>query len=287
MAAPETEIVGVNALVKTNDNLIGGQLGAQLSFTAGLIEILDKQSGLWGESIPGRAEWDLSLDNAYTESDSSHEVGANDNAKVEVTYDSTTNVVPGLSDFSATLSAETTSVAGLDDPLWRYQRVTGLGMDLSLSGQYFDPASTAGAAYGQILDAQEAGDTIDVTITFGAMALTGTMRPSDWTLDLPSEQETATLDFDFRHEGAIQHQHQSGGIDSGLDALIDAWFSRSKVTALIEYQEDGSKVDGATKYDGDAWVSEIGLEASEGEELSMSVDLVGDGPLNRATQTVV
>jgi hypothetical protein len=283
MAAPETEIVGVNALVKANSTLIGGQLGAQLSFTAGLIEILDKQSGLWGESIPGRAEWDLSLDNAYTESDSSHEVGANDNAKVEIDYNSTTNVVPGLSDFSATLSAETTSVAGLDDPLYRYQRVTGLGMDLSLSGQYFDPASTAGAAYGQILDAQEAGDTIDVTITFGALSLTGTIRPSDWTLDLPSEQETATLDFDFRHEGAIRH---SGSIDSGLDALIDAWFNRSKVTALIEYQEGGSKVDGATQYDGDTWVSEIDLEASEGEELSMSVDLVGDGPLNRATQTV-
>jgi hypothetical protein len=283
MAAPETEVIGVNCLVKAGGTLIGGQLGAQLSYTAGLLEILDKQSGLWGQSLPGRAEWDLSLDNAYTEGDGTHEVGANNVAKVEITYNSTTNVVPGLADFTATLSAEADSVSGLDDPLWRYQRITGLGMDLSMSGQYFDPASTAGAAYGQILDAQEAGDTIDVSITFGSLTLTGTIRPSDWTLDLPSEQETATLDMDFRHEGAITH---SGTIDSGLDALIDAWFNRTKVAALIEYQEDGSKVDGATKWDGDTWVSEIALEASEGEELTMSVDLMGEGPLNRSTQTV-
>jgi len=74
-------------------------------------------------------------------------------------------------------------------------------------------------------------------------------------------------------------------VDGGLDAALDAYFNRSTVTSLIEYQEDGTAVTGATKYEGDGFVSSIELSGTQGETLDFNYEIQGSGPLDRATQS--
>lgn len=278
--APENAITGVGLLFKADDILVGGQESAQLSYTAGLIELLTKNAGFWGKTLNGEAEWNVTANNVHTEDDGTHKVGADGTVSLAITYNSTTETVPGLNELTATLSSELSPRGGLGDPLWRMLRVTGLGLQIETSGDWYDPNSTAGAAYGLILDAQEAGDTVDFELTFGALTFSGSLRPGDWTLDTAQRGDNASIDFSFQHDDEIT---RTGTIDAGLEALLMKWFDRGTVSALIEYQEDGSKVDGATEFTGAAFVETLTLSASRAEELRIEAALAGDGALTRQT----
>lgn len=283
MAAPENVIVGADVVLLAGGTLIGGQLGAQLARNENAIEILDKDEGLFPTSLPGVGEWEITIDNAHTESDGTHRVGANDNFQLSVNDGSTDYPLTDLTSISATLTAELSSSAGLDDDLWRYQRITLKRFEVSTTGRWQDPLSTLGAPYGAILDAQEAGDTLDATVTIGGLTLTVTVRPGNWNLDLPPAGDLASVEFNYRQEGEVT---QSGSLDTGQQGIIDAWFDGTKVTALLETRENGTKLDGATKFEGDAWVGSIELSAQRGEALNQSYTIVGDGALTRAAQTV-
>lgn len=285
MAAPETQVIGSNVVVLADSNVVGGQLGATLNYNANAVEILDKDSGVWPESIKGVGEWSIDLNAAHTEGDGTHVLGADGNAGLDITYDSTTYTITDLDSLTMELSATASSVAGLDDALWQYQRITQLAMSLDLSGAYQDPYSTLGEGYGALFDAEEAGDTVDFDFTFGGLTLSGTARPGTWTLDAPPAGDNATIDFSLRQEGAVT---SSGSIDTGLQVFIDKFLNRTKVTALVQTNDDtGSKLDGAAGFSGDTWITSLSLEATRGEELTQAITLTGDGPLTRAAQTVV
>ena len=283
MAAPSNEVVGVNLLAKYGGTLIGGQTDLSLEKSVNLQEVEDKQSGFFGDSIPGFRETQISADNAYTGSGGDHLLGENDNVEVELTSQdgNTTEVVQGLQEMTCTLESDLVEVQTFQSADAKEYRVAGQSLDLSLSGQYFDPQATDGAGHDLILSAEEAGEILTLTLTFGALSISGDIRPEDWTLSAPAGNETATFDSTFRHEGAITH---SGTVDGGLDAGIDAWFNRGTVSALVEYQEGGSAVSGATKYEGSAYVSTLELAGTQGEPLDLNFDLEVTGGLTRNTQ---
>jgi len=283
MAAPTNEIVGVNVLAKANGTLIGGQTDLSLEKSVNLQEVEDKAAGFFGKSIPGFKETQVSLDNAYTDDGGEHLLGENDNVQVELTSQdgSTTEVVQGLQEMTCTLESDLVEVQTFQSVDAKEYRVAGQSLDLSLSGQYFDPEATGGAGHDLILSAEEKDELLALSLTFGALTISGDIRPSDWTLDAPAGNETATFDSTFRHEGVITH---SGTVDGGLDAGIDAWFNRNTVSLLVEYQEGGTAVSGATKYEGSAFVSTLELSGTQGEPLDLNYDLDVTGGLTRGTQ---
>jgi hypothetical protein len=283
MAAPSNEIVGVNLLTKANGTLIGGQTDLTLEKTLNLQEVEDKSAGFFGKSIPGFKESSITADNAYTGSGGEHILGENDNVQVELTSQdgNTTEVVQGLQEMTCTLESDLTEVQTLQSVDAKEYRVAGQSLDLSLSGQYFDPAATDGAGHDLILSAEEADETLTLSLIFGALTISGDIRPEDWSLSAPAGNETATFDSTFRHEGVIS---RGGTIDAGLDAIISAWFNRNTVAALLEYQEGGAAVTGATKYEGDGFVSRLELSGTEGEPLDLNYDLQITGGLTRDTQ---
>ena len=286
MAAPEDQIIGVNVILSADSNVIGGQTDATLQRNANAIDIQTKTAGFFGKSLNGPGEWSLSLDNAMTESDGSHVVGANNNAKLDITYDpgsgSVTETVKDLQTLTMDLSAETAETSGLEDPLWNVYRVVSQALTIDLSGAYLDPQSTVGAAYGLLLDAQDANETVDYEFTFGGLVFTGTVTPGDWTLSAPSAGDNATFEMSLRHEGT--QSAPTGTIDSGLDALISKFFNRNTLAALVEYQENSTAVTGATSYTGDTLVTSLTLEASRSEVLSFNAELQGTDALSRTTQ---
>lgn len=261
-----------------------GETGAELSRTYGLLDALDKDAGFWGDQINGRGEWDLTLDVFHTESDGSHQAPANDNVKLEITVGGTTYKAIGLEDLTATFTSELDERAGLEDPLWRYVRVVGQSMEITTSGAYFDPESTNGEFIKQVQQEAAAGNAISFTFTFGSLQFSGELRASDYTLDAPADNSTATLDFTFTESGAITF---SGSVETGLDLLVSAFFNRDRVHALMEKTaEDGTRVTGATRYSGQGPVEELTLEASSTGDspISQSYSVAGDGPLDRKVQ---
>jgi len=283
MAAPANEIVGVNVLAKYNGTLLGGQTDLSLEKSVNLQEVEDKSAGFFGKSIPGFKETQVSLDNAYTGSGGEHLLGEDDNVEVELTSQdgSTTEVVQGLQEMTCTLESDLTEVQTLQSVDAKEYRVAGQSLDLSLSGQYFDPQATDGAGHDLILSAEENDELLTLALTFGALSIEGDIRPSDWTLQAPAGNETATFDSTFRHEGVI---NQNGSVDGGLDAGIDAWFNRNTISLLVEYQQGGAAVTGATKYEGNAFVSSMELSGTQGEPLDLNYDLEVTGGLTRGTQ---
>ncbi|MCS4162714.1 hypothetical protein GGP94_003162 [Salinibacter ruber] len=283
MAAPTDQVPGVRLLTKTNGTLVGGQTDATLEVTSNLQEVEDKSAGFFNRSIPGFDEWSLSADNAHTGTGGEHVVGKNDSVVAELTAHggSTAETVQGLQELDMSLEADLEEVQTFQTASWKEYRVTGQSLDLSLTADYFDPAAANGAAHDLVLAAQENGETLQLSLTFGALTISGDIRPSDWTLSAPGDNSIATFEPSFRHEGAITH---SGSVDGGLDAALDAYFNRNTVTSLIEYQEDGTAVTGATKYEGDGFVSSIELSGTQGETLDFNYEIQGSGPLSRATQ---
>jgi len=283
MAAPSNEVVGVNVLTKYGGTLVGGQTDLSLEKSVNLQEVEDKEAGFFGNSIPGFKESQISLDNAYTGTGGEHLLGKDDNVKVELTSEdgNTTETVQGLQEMTCTLESDLTEVQTFQSVDAKEYRVAGQSLDLSLSGQYFDPEATDGAGHDLILSAEESGEYLTLALTFGALTIEGDIRPEDWTLQAPAGNETATFDSNFRHEGVITH---SGSIDGGLDAAIDAWFNRNTLSLLVEYQEGGSTVTGATKYESSAFVSTLELSGTQGEPLNLNQDLEVTGGLTRGTQ---
>jgi hypothetical protein len=261
-----------------------GETGAELSRTYGLLDALDKDAGFWGDQINGRGEWDLALDVLHTESGGAHQAPADDNVKLEIDVGGTTYKAKGVEDLTATFTSELGDRAGLEDPLWRYVRVVGQSMEITTSGAYFDPESDNGKFIKQVQQEAAAANTISFTLTFGSLEFTGKLRASDYALDAPADNSTATMDFTFTESGPVTF---SGSVATGLDLLVSAFMNRDRVHALVEKTaDDGTRVTGATRYSGQGPVEELTLEASAigDSPLSQSYSIAGDGPLDRKVQ---
>jgi hypothetical protein len=261
---------------------IPGETDAELSKNYGNIDTRDKDTGFWGDQLPGRREWDASADILHTESDGAHEAPFNDIVKLEVTVGGTTYKAKGLDELSLTFTAETDPVAGFEDPKWRFLRVAGQSMEISTSGSYFDPESDAGEFYDKLKQEAQAGNAITFTLTFAGLTFEGDLRPSDWTITAPADNSRATFDWTFTESGPTTF---SGSIDTGLDLLISAWFNRDHAHLLMEQtNDDGTRRTGSTRYSGKAVIEELGFEASTDSPLTHSYSFAGDGKLDEKVQ---
>jgi len=261
-----------------------GETSAELSRTYGLLDAIDKNTGFWGDSINGRGEWDVTLENLHTESSGAHQAAANDNVKLEITVGGQTYKAKKLEELTATFTSELDNRAGLEDALWRYVRVVGQGMEITTSGAYFEPEADNGAFIKQVQQEAEAGNSISFTLYFGSLQFTGSLRASDYTLSAPADNSIATLDFTFTESGEITF---SGSISTGLDLLVSAFFNRDSTHVLLEKTAaDGTRVTGATRYSGQGPIEELTLEASATGDTptSHSYSIAGDGPLDRMVQ---
>lgn len=264
--------------------LLEGETSTQLEHTENLIDLITKDAGYWGEKIPGLAEWSLSLESVFTDDSGEHKVGGDGIVKVEVKGQSGSwQEVEGLDEAEITFSSETDTRGGLEDPLWRYLKVTGLGMEVSMSGDWYDPQATSGAAYDEMLTAQENANPLDIRVTIGALTFEGEARPGDWSGDFPGGNEDASGDWALMHDSEITRA--SGVVEDALDLLISTYFARDRVSSFVrKFDDQGNEQSGATAFTGESVLSDLTFTASRGEELTVSATQEGDGPLKRITQ---
>ena len=283
----QTQQVGADIIIVSDNTVIGGQTGATLNVTAGVTDINTKNLGLFRNTLEGLQSWSIDADQLYTEDDGAHLVGANDEVLLELAYTGPPAFVQGLDTLELSLTATPDAVGALTDPLWESNIIAGLEAEISMSGSYFDPEATSGEAYEMLLSAQEARETLEATIIFGNLSLQFDVRPGDWSLDAPGDQTRASIDFTLPSEGTIVNNTTDESLDAGWQGLLDAWFDPSKLLTRVELQEDydGPRVDGSTYWEGEVWVTGLDVSATFGEPVDVSATLTGDGPLERKQES--
>ena len=280
-------VSGVETVIGIGGKYLVAQTSAELSFTDNTVDLNKKEAGYWGEKMGGEGEWSASTDVVYEDTNQGSVLGANGIVSVDVTHGGTTETVRGLQEVSGEFGSEFNESADIEDPLWRFLSVVGQSFSLDLSGTYRDPASTDGAAIDLLLTAQDAGDAVDVEITFAELSFSGTMRPGDWTLALSERGDNATFEIQMVHDGPVSWTEPTS-LPTPISALMSAYFNRNTVSARF-YRSDGTAADTAktntTEWNGSGYIETLTFEASRAEDLGYSIDIAGDGPLNRSEVT--
>jgi len=257
------------------------ETGSTLSYTSNTIEIESKDAGFYGRSLKGIPEWSLNFSAALEENDGEHLIGADGEAKVSIEYNSQTYQTPkDLDELTVSFESETSERGGLAEAKARYLGVTGQSFEITLTGSYLDPASNAGEFYGALREAQQAGDTVTVTVEMGSLSFTLPARPGDWELDAQGGGDDTSYDWTLRHDG---EPSLTGEIATPLQLLILAHLNRDNASIFLAYTGDGdAPVPGSTRYSGKGPVTSMELTASRGELISVEYTVDGDGPLRQA-----
>ena len=280
-----SNIKGVDLVLDIDASFLIAQTEASLELPENILDLAKKEDQEWGATLQGLREWNVTGATIFQDSNSENPVGAD--GVVDLQLDTT--MLNGLTSLEATFTNDFTERGDLKDDLWRRLAVSAKDLSVTASGFYQDPASTDGAGLDKILSAKENGTVIPFTLTFGTLTFIGDLRPGDLTIDAPERGDDVQFDIDFQHDGVISLD--SGALDTGQDAILNAWFDETLVTANMEHIEGdpttSDPVDQSTEYEGDALVEEVTLSAARAEDLAMDFDLAGDGSLDRTVFTAV
>lgn len=67
-------VTGVNCSLAVEGDVLAGQLNVSLSVAQDMIDASSRDSSRWGESLPGRKKWSISLDALYIYNDIAEKV---------------------------------------------------------------------------------------------------------------------------------------------------------------------------------------------------------------------
>ena len=264
---------------------IGGQMGATLTSTTDIREVVTKSRNRQRGSMPGKESWEIAFDGLYLENQ--EEIIGNGNVQIKVdTGGGAYEIISGATQLGLSLAMEIAERAGLDKELLRYLKPSTRSHELSVEGKYHDPASTAGAGFKYLQTAKESGSRVTLQLTLGGATFEGEFTIGEIQIEVPPE-EVATYSLSFTGHDVLTYT--SGSVDTGLAVLLDNYFANPTpaLTALIQVQDEaGAKLAGATKYSGSVYPTSIEITMPEAEEVQVSGTLAGDGPLNTAAQTV-
>lgn len=279
---------GVQGIITVDNDYVIAQTSGELTRSQAAIELNKKEAGFWGERIEGEASWSADLTTVYESSSNENLVGADGVASLAIDDGSGEEVVEGLQDVTASLEAEVNESADIDDPLWRYINVVGQSLTIDTSGTYRDPDESP--AIEALMSAQEAGNSVDFTFTFGVIELVGTLRVGDWSLDFAERGDDIAMDLQLHHDGPITRS--TGTLSTGQEAIMAAFFDRNLVG--VDFQripggqdpsEDDTPEDQTTVYSGDGYVTGLDLSVSRAEDLNSEITIEGDGALDRSVYT--
>jgi hypothetical protein len=295
MAAPENAIVGVDMKLQYDSTLIGTQTDGSLSVSPDLRDIILKNTGGgtptdWKGRLSGQREWEVSHEGLVLNGSDEYKISTG-NAKLELEVDTTDDAtdnptvieVPRLDSIDFTLTQELAETGGLDRALWRYIRPAEREFSIDISGSYVDPNSSLGEVYDPVLDRLLGSNTkIPATLTVLGKTFDGDVLVGDYSLDASTGGEDATVEMTLSSKGSLTTSGTAFG--TGVENIFDAYMNQNSVSVgLIHYDGAGSPNTGSTKYTGSGYFSEVGISIADGEEITCSTSVAGDGPLSRST----
>jgi len=284
MAAPTSEQVGVEFLLKADSTLIGGSTSATRTRTTDMANVTNKDSGRWQERQAVTQEETIEFESMFLES-TTEQTGQGLTLKVSDGAGTPTfSDLKGVNSVTLTLSHELISVVNNDTSRWREILPSTRSFEFSIDRDYVDPESDT--AFDHLLTMADNGESREVQFDLDTFEFDGDVYVSEEGLETPHD-DAATSPLTLVSTGKYSTLSDANQ-DSGLTALIDALVAdpATSVTTLVEVQDaGGSTVSGATKYSVDAFVETIEIEFPIEDAVNVSGTLQNDGAPTRNTQT--
>lgn len=275
------EISGINLLLALDGTAVAAQSNATLSASQEIVEIITKNEFGFTSNLSSDQSWSVSHDGYLTKESGDHFLAIGE-ATFSIDVGGTMTVVPGIQSVSLSLTQELTETPpGIDEATnWTYRRPSRRSFSIDVDGHYYDPADEP--TYDAILDAKDAGETLDFELTVAGLTFTGSLAPGDLEIEAGADGDNATYSLSSAGDGEII---KTGTSETSIGKVLDAYFTQAMWTVLLKHEVDGTQVDGSTEWTGDAYLSEATLDIERGDQVSLSADFQGDGALTRPTYT--
>ena len=295
MPAPENAVVGVDLKLQYDNTLVGTQTDGSLSVSPDVRDIIVKNSGGgtptdWKGRLTGNRSWEVSHEGLVLNDADEYKISTG-NAKLELevdtTDDSTDNPeyleVPRLESIDFQLTQETAETGGLDRELWQYIRPSEREFSIDISGSYVDPASDLGKVYGPVLERLLGNQQeIPARLTVLGKEFQGDMVVADYSLDSSTGGEDASVDLSLQSDLDLTVSGTAFG--TGVENIFTAFMNKNEVdVGMLHYDGSGSTTSGATKLTGSGYFTDVSISMSDGEEITTSTTVQGNGPLNQGT----
>jgi predicted secreted protein len=282
MAAPDTEQVGIDFLLKVDTTLIGGATDATYSRSTSNPEVTNKDSGRYAEHIATTKEASIDFNGGFVESGQQSGQGVT----VEVSTDGGSNFeeLAGVTNVSLGFALALIDRTDADSNRWRELLPGTRSSTLSVDLNYIDPESET--ALDTILSQHDSGSTILVKVTLGSFEYEADFFVDSDSLSTPVNDAAGTSLSMTRSDTEPSITDDSN--DDGLQALFTAIENDppDSLTALIEVQDTGgTAVSGATSREGDFYPESLTIDIPFDGEATISGTLQNDGAVARGPQT--
>lgn len=285
-------VVGVDLKTQLNSSLIALQTGSTLNVSPELRDIIVKNDAGgtptdWKARLSGKQEWSVEHEGLITDSNNDFDLAnANASLKLEVdtTDDGTDNPslveIPLLDSIDFTLIQDLAETGGIDKPLWRFVRPDTREFELDISGTYVEPTHSNGAVYDELLKARDEGRNLPMELNVFGKTFSGEVAIGDTTIEGQTGGEDAQIDISMASNLDLTTSGQFGG---GVDPIFQAFMNKNSVdVGMLHYSGSGPE-SGTKKFTGTGYYSEVSISLADGEEMSVSGTVEGDGALSMGT----
>lgn len=271
------ETVGVNVLVELDDTTVGAQTDATLSIPQELREIITKQENNFVSHLQGKREWSVSCD-SFVLDDTDDVFIANGKAELRLSFDdgSTYEESPRLNTIDLDLTQNLAERSALDLPNWRYLLPAERLWTIDVTGTYFSPfqddgsGGTENTILGEILKAKDDDERVQIELEVAEMTLSGEVALGDIEVTGSTGGETADLSITYGGNGELT---KDGSLGDKTDKLFEAYFDQTLMDTIIQI------TDFPHYWEGSGYASSISMSITDGEEITASIDIEGDGPI--------
>lgn len=288
------EIVGVDYKAQLSGSLIALSISASLSISPELREIIVKADGSgsptdWKGRLAGKQEWTVEHEGLLQNSNNdgatiAQNASASAKLKVDTTQDATDNPtlveLPSLDSIDITLAQELAEIGALDEELWRYIRPAERELTFDISGTLIEPTTSAGAVYDELITARQNGTILPFELNVLGVTFSGDCAIGDVERDAETGGEDATIDMSFESDLDVT---KNGSFGNGFDTAFTAFMNKNSVNTAMVHYNGGSPESGTKKLSGSGYYSELSISINDGEEVTATGTLEGDGPITVGT----
>lgn len=282
MAAPTTEQVGIDFLLKVDTTLIGGATDATYSRSTSNPEVTNKDSGRYAEHLATTKEASIDFNGGFLES--GQQTGQGVTVEVSTDDGSTYEALSGVTNVSIGFALALIDRTDADSNRWRELLPGTRSSTLSVDMHYIDPESET--ALDTVLTQHDAGSVITVKVTLGSFIYEADFLVDSDSLSTPVNDAAGTSLSLTRTDTDPTITDDSN--DSGLQALFGAIEAEppNSLTALIEVQDAaGDAISGATSREGEFYPESLTIDIPFDGEATISGTLQNDGAVTRSAQT--
>jgi hypothetical protein len=124
------------------------------------------------------------------------------------------------------------------------------------------------------------GQSVGFELNVFGVTFTGDVALGDLEMDAQTGGEDATLDLSMASDLALS---KAGSFGAGIEPIFTAFMNKSLVDVGMLHYDGSAPETGTKKYTGSGYYGEVSISMADGEEVTTSGTVEGDGALSTGT----